>query len=163
MNTGLEFRLSVSAPRGCLCVFIIISFHSPFRRVSCNDLVCFASPSTRNLSQGSSDTGYFGGSLEKEQRRKRKQLDEGRVDAEAVINELMEQAHLDKVVQGEESKHHSEIPGSLVSPATSVQVFMTGRPCVGYHKTRLKYNIGFLQNFLFFLAHVQESLSYGVK
>jgi hypothetical protein len=48
----------------------------------------------RNLSQGSSDTGIFG-SMEKEKRRKAK-LDEGRVDAELVINELMEGIELDK-------------------------------------------------------------------
>lgn len=50
--------------------------------------------SFRNLSQGSSDTGIFG-SMEKEKRRKAK-LDEGRVDAELVINELMEGIELDK-------------------------------------------------------------------
>ena len=52
---------------------------------------------SRNLSQGSSDTGFFG-SMEKEKRRKQK-LDEGRIDAEKVINELMEGVDLDKVVQ----------------------------------------------------------------
>lgn len=50
----------------------------------------------RNLSQGSSDTGFFG-SMEKEKRRKK--LDEGRVDAELVINEIMEGVDLDKAVQ----------------------------------------------------------------
>lgn|ERR1719264_2182156 len=49
----------------------------------------------RNLSQGSSDTGIGYGSMEKEKRRKAK-LDEGRVDAELVINELMEGIELDK-------------------------------------------------------------------
>ena len=48
----------------------------------------------RNLSQGSSDTGFFG-SMEKEKRRKQK-LDEGRIDAEKVINELIEGVDLDK-------------------------------------------------------------------
>ena len=47
-----------------------------------------------NLSQGSAtDLGF--GSMEKEKRRKMK-LDEGRRDPESVINELMEQADLDK-------------------------------------------------------------------
>ena len=46
----------------------------------------------RNLSQSSSDTGFFG-SMEKEKRRKK--LD-GRVDAETIINELMEGVDLDK-------------------------------------------------------------------
>lgn len=36
--------------------------------------------------------------MEKEKRRKQK-LDEGRIDAEKVINELMEGVDLDKVVQ----------------------------------------------------------------
>ncbi len=44
------------------------------------------------MSQGSSDTGFFS-SLEKEKRRKK--LD-GRVDAEAVINEIMEAVDLNK-------------------------------------------------------------------
>ena len=47
---------------------------------------------SRNLSQSSSDTGFFG-SMEKEKRRKK--LD-GRVDAETIINELMEGVDLDK-------------------------------------------------------------------
>merc|ERR1719167_214755 len=51
----------------------------------------------RNLSQGSSDTGFFG-SMEKEKRR-REALGEGRVDAEAVISELLEGVDLDKAVQ----------------------------------------------------------------
>ena len=59
----------------------------------------------RNLSQGSSDTGFFGGSLEKEKRRKQQKLDEGRIDAELVINELMEGVDLDKAAHEEaESK-----------------------------------------------------------
>ena len=45
----------------------------------------------RNLSGGSADTGIFG-SMEKDKRRKK--LDSGRVDAEDVINELMEDMHL---------------------------------------------------------------------
>ena len=49
------------------------------------------------MSQGSSDTGFFG-SMEKEKRRKQK-LDEGRIDAEKVINELMEGVDLDKATQ----------------------------------------------------------------
>lgn len=57
---------------------------------------------SRNLSQGSSDTGFFG-SMEKEKRRKK--LDEGRIDAEMVINELMEGVDLKQGVQEEaESK-----------------------------------------------------------
>ena len=52
-----------------------------------------------NLSQGSSDTGFFGGSLEKEKRRKQQKLDEGRIDAEKVINELMEGVDLEKVTR----------------------------------------------------------------
>lgn len=52
----------------------------------------------RNLSQGSSDTGFFG-SMEKEKRRKK--LDEGRIDAEKVINELMEGVDLQQGAQGE--------------------------------------------------------------
>jgi len=52
----------------------------------------------RNLSQGSSDTGFFG-SMEKEKRRKK--LDEGRIDAEKVINELMEGVDLKQGAQGE--------------------------------------------------------------
>lgn len=55
----------------------------------------------RNLSQGSSDTGFFGGSLEKEKRRKQQKLDEGRIDAELVINELMEGVDLDKAAHEE--------------------------------------------------------------
>ncbi|XP_040575758.1 EEIG family member 2 isoform X10 [Lepeophtheirus salmonis] len=51
----------------------------------------------RNLSQGSSDTGFYG-SMEKEKNR-RKKLDEGRVDPELVIKELMEGVDLDKVGQ----------------------------------------------------------------
>jgi len=51
----------------------------------------------KNLSQGSSDTGFFG-SMEKEKRR-REALGEGRVDAEAVISELLEGVDLDKAVQ----------------------------------------------------------------
>ena len=47
--------------------------------------------------QGSSDTGFFG-SMEKEKRR-REALGEGRVDAEAVISELLEGVDLDKAVQ----------------------------------------------------------------
>ena len=54
------------------------------------------------MSQGSSDTGFFG-SMEKEKRRKK--LDEGRIDAEKVINELMEGVDLQQGAQGEaESK-----------------------------------------------------------
>eukprot|EP00096_Caligus_rogercresseyi_P010245 TRINITY_DN3668_c0_g1_i2.p2 TRINITY_DN3668_c0_g1~~TRINITY_DN3668_c0_g1_i2.p2 ORF type:complete len:129 (+),score=22.88 TRINITY_DN3668_c0_g1_i2:363-749(+) len=53
----------------------------------------------RNLSQGSSDTGFYG-SMEKEKSR-RKKLDEGRVDPELVIKELMEGVDLDKVGQDE--------------------------------------------------------------
>jgi len=49
----------------------------------------------RNLSQGSSDTGFFG-SMEKEKRR-REALGEGRVDAETVITELLEGVDLHKV------------------------------------------------------------------
>jgi len=45
----------------------------------------------RNLSGGSADTGIFG-SMEKDKRRKK--LDSGRVDAEDVINELMEDMQL---------------------------------------------------------------------
>lgn len=52
----------------------------------------------RNLSQGSSDTGFFG-SMEKEKRRKK--LDEGRIDAEKVINELMEGVDLKQGAQEE--------------------------------------------------------------
>ncbi|XP_059093078.1 early estrogen-induced gene 1 protein-like isoform X1 [Tigriopus californicus] len=51
----------------------------------------------RNLSQGSSDTGFFG-SMEKEKRRKQK-LDEGRRDPESVINELMEGVDFDKATK----------------------------------------------------------------
>ena len=57
----------------------------------------FISIFSRNLSQGSSDTGFFG-SMEKEKRR-REALGEGRVDAEAVISELLEGVDLDKAVQ----------------------------------------------------------------
>ena len=53
--------------------------------------------SCRNLSQGSSDTGFFG-SMEKEKRR-REALGDGRVDPEAVISELLEGVDLDKAVQ----------------------------------------------------------------
>lgn len=56
----------------------------------------------RNLSQGSSDTGFFG-SMEKEKRR-REALGEGRVDAEAVISELLEGVDLDKAVQEDDAE-----------------------------------------------------------
>ena len=56
----------------------------------------------RNLSQGSSDTGFFG-TMEKKEKNKR--LHEGRPDAEKVINELMEGVDLKQSVQEEaESK-----------------------------------------------------------
>ena len=56
----------------------------------------------RNLSQGSSDAGFYGGgSLEKEKKRRQQQLDEGRIDAEKVIDELMEAVDLRKVDQEE--------------------------------------------------------------
>ena len=49
------------------------------------------------MSQGSSDTGFFG-SMEKKEKNKR--LHEGRPDAEKVINELMEGVDIiDKSVQ----------------------------------------------------------------
>ena len=47
---------------------------------------------SRNLSGGSADTGIFG-SMEKDKRRKK--LDSGRVDAEDVIKELMEDMQID--------------------------------------------------------------------
>ena len=61
----------------------------------------------RNLSQGSSDTGFFG-SMEKEKRR-REALGEGRVDAEAVISELLEGVDLDKAVQEDDAESKNNI------------------------------------------------------
>ena len=60
----------------------------------------------RNLSQSSSDTGFFG-SMEKEKRRKK--LD-GRVDAETIINELMEGVDLDKAAH-EDAESKEDIFG----------------------------------------------------
>lgn len=56
----------------------------------------------RNLSAGSSDTGFFG-SMEKEKRKKQgnSRIDSGRVDPEEVINELMEDLHLDSSTASE--------------------------------------------------------------
>jgi len=56
----------------------------------------------RNLSAGSSDTGFFG-SMEKEKRKKQanSRIDSGRVDPEDVINELMEDLHLDSSTASE--------------------------------------------------------------
>ena len=48
----------------------------------------------RNPSSGSNDTGIFG-SMEKDKRRKK--LDGGRVDAEDVINELMEDIQIENM------------------------------------------------------------------
>ncbi len=62
----------------------------------------------RNLSQSSSDTGFFG-SMEKEKRRKK--LD-GRVDAETIINELMEGVDLDKAAHEDAE---SKLPVFLVN------------------------------------------------
>lgn len=55
----------------------------------------------RNLSQGSSDTGFFG-TMEKKEKNKR--LHEGRPDAEKVINELMEGVDLKQSVQDSEAE-----------------------------------------------------------
>jgi len=54
----------------------------------------------RNLSSGSADTGIFG-SMEKEKRRKKN--DGGKVDAEDVINELMEDIQIDTMAVQEGS------------------------------------------------------------
>jgi len=51
----------------------------------------------RNLSAGSADTGIYG-SMEKEKRRKK--LDSGRVDAEEVIDEIMENIHIEPNHEG---------------------------------------------------------------
>ena len=59
--------------------------------------------SFRNLSQGSCDTGFHGGSLEKEKRRKQQKFEDGKVDAEDIINELMEGVDLEKAT-GEEAE-----------------------------------------------------------
>ncbi|XP_023326620.1 protein FAM102B-like isoform X2 [Eurytemora carolleeae] len=55
----------------------------------------------RNLSAGSADTGFCG-SMEKEKRKKR--IDSGRVDPQDVINELMEDLHLDSSTATEGSQ-----------------------------------------------------------
>merc|ERR1711971_1217967 len=49
----------------------------------------------RNPSSGSADTGIYTGSMEKDKRRKK--LDGGRVDAEDVINELMEDIQIENM------------------------------------------------------------------
>jgi len=54
----------------------------------------------RNPSSGSNDTGIFG-SMEKDKRRKK--LDGGRVDAEDVINELMEDIQIENMAVQEDS------------------------------------------------------------
>ena len=70
-----------------------------FQKPNANDFQIFY---YRNLSQGSSDTGFFG-TMEKKEKNKR--LHEGRPDAEKVINELMEGVDLKQSVQEEaESK-----------------------------------------------------------
>jgi len=63
------------------------SSHTAHSRQSSGD-----SSHARNLSSGSTDTGFYG-SMEKEKRKKR--MDSGRVDPEDVINELMEDLNLD--------------------------------------------------------------------
>ena len=62
------------------------------------------------MSQGSSDTGFFG-SMEKDKEARRKALGEGRVDAESVITELLEGVDLDKVVQDDDAESKSFIYG----------------------------------------------------
>ena len=69
----------------------------------------------RNLSQGSSDTGFCG-SMEKKDKR-RKKLDDGKPNAENVINELLEGVDLKQGPTGEaDSKYlttsRKDVPGS---------------------------------------------------
>merc|ERR1719402_1536268 len=63
----------------------------------------------RNLSAGSADTGIYG-SMEKEKRRKK--LDAGRVDAEEVINEIMENVQVEPI-------HHE---------GSGLQLYMVDKP-----------------------------------
>ena len=56
----------------------------------------------RNPSSGSADTGIYG-SMEKDKRRKK--LDGGRVDAEDVINELMEDIQIENMAVQEGEVH----------------------------------------------------------
>jgi len=65
----------------------------------------------RNLSAGSNDTGIYG-SMEKEKRRKK--LDAGRVDAEEVINEIMENVQVEPI-------HHE---------GSGLQLYMVDKPRV---------------------------------
>lgn len=55
----------------------------------------------RNPSSGSADTGIYTGSMEKDKRRKK--LDGGRVDAEDVINELMEDIQIENMAVQEDT------------------------------------------------------------